>query len=296
MMTLNILHKREIEQVPSASGIEVYNDFFYVVGDNSPWLFKLDSNYTIVEKFQIASSDALINGQIAKKDKPDFEAMTLVVNGNEDELLIFGSGSKSPLRDGLVRILIGKNHEVLHFSLSELYEVIRKKGGLGKKDLNIEAATADAKNLYLFNRGKNRIIILKLKKFLKYLNGKCICPEPKILKIKLPKIGKIKSGFSGATTSPDGKSLIFTASVENTSDWVDDGEILGSFVGVIPLRKLLDQMVAKCIPIVAVDKVLKIKVESVSVSHVDALNGIHLLLVTDSDGKESELLEAVLHI
>jgi hypothetical protein len=296
MITLNILHKRELEQVPSASGIEVYNDLFYVVGDNSPWLFKLDSNYAILEKFQIAGIDALMKGQIAKKDKPDFEAMTLVTNGDENELLIFGSGSKSPLRDGMVRILIGKNHEIIHFSLSELYEVIRKKSGLGKKDLNIEAATADAKNLYLFNRGKNRIIIFKLKKFLKYLSGKSACPVPEIFKIKLPKIGKIKAGFSGASTSPDGKSLIFTASVENTSDWVDDGEILGSFVGVIPLRKLRDQMTAKCVPIMSADKVLEIKVESVSVSHVDALNGIHLLLVTDSDGKESELLEAVLHI
>ena len=52
----------------------------------------------------------------------------------------------------------------------------------------------------------------------------------------LPVYENVPSGFSGACYYHDG--IIFTASMEDTSSEISDGEILGSYVGYIPLSDI----------------------------------------------------------
>lgn len=118
-MNLELKEHRELEGIPSASGIEITENGVYIVGDNSPWLFKLDKNFQVVEKIKLFPDLNFSDSIIEKIHKPDLEALT---KGNKDGsiLLAFGSGSKSPERDIVVEIdLITKINK--EFSLIDFY-------------------------------------------------------------------------------------------------------------------------------------------------------------------------------
>ncbi|MBI2272014.1 MAG: hypothetical protein HYU69_16870 [Bacteroidetes bacterium] len=290
-MKLSVLNRHILKGIPSASGIDIIDNTIYIIGDNTPWLFKLDKQYRVVEKFRIRSAEGLKDGKIPKPLKPDFEAMTYVGSGNKQELFIFGSGSKSPQRDVLVRVSVNNPANYKTYSLETFYKTIREAIKLNAGELNIEGAVADPENLYLLNRGKNIIFKLSLTAFLEHINNGGICPVPEVFHFKLAEIKGIEAGFSGATITPDKKKILFTASVENTPNWYDDGEVLGSFVGIINLQTLTDNITPVCIPITDRGLTLKIKVESIALRHIDPTGVLHLLLITDSDGDTSELFE-----
>src|SRR5690606_28692068 len=105
-MHFEILHQKKLEKVSGASGIVKLNHDYYVVGDDSPYLFKLNNEFNIISEYQISDIPAdLETGRIPKKDKHDFETLEMV---SENEMISFGSGSKSPERDEFIRIIIGE--------------------------------------------------------------------------------------------------------------------------------------------------------------------------------------------
>jgi hypothetical protein len=227
-----------LQEVPAASGIERIGNDFYAVGDNSPWLYMLDSQYKVINKYHVSPGSPVTDEALPKNIKPDFEAITTVEFDNKKELWIFGSGSKSPSRDLLVRFDYVKNTLVKTYSLTEFYREIVSTCNLGDGMLNLEAAASSGKSLFLLNRGDNLVLQYDLKAMMDYLDGNSKCPKPLAYRVKLPQTENVQVGFSGATTSSDKENLIFTASAENTENWIDDGEILGSYVGVINLKKL----------------------------------------------------------
>lgn len=295
-MELTILNRHVLIDIPSASGIELINGEIYVIGDNTPWLFKLNKQFRVKDKFQIAAFDVLTGNEIAKKTKPDFEALTAIGSGGNQELLIFGSGSKSQHRNVLVRTNLKDPTNSKTYSVEKFYRMIREVSEVKKKELNIEAAVADSETLYLFNRGKNILFKFNLNNFLEHITLQADCPVPEIFHFKLPEINGIKAGFSGATIIPGTKKIIFTASVENTSNWIDDGELHGSFIGLIDSDTIASNSTPACIPLMTKGQIMKKKVESVAVHHIDSETMLHLLLITDNDGKTSELFEATLKV
>ena len=117
---------------------------------------------------------------------------------------------------------------------------------------------------------------------------------PHICRVPLPSLSGRTAGFSGATLLPDTESFLFTASVECSDDPIDDGEILGSFLGILDATSS-GYEVRWCEPLRDADgAVLPIKVESVTVLRREARGLCHLLMVTDSDDGDSEILEASL--
>ena len=84
---------------------------------------------------------------------------------------------------------------------------------------------------------------------------------------------------------------MFTASVENTSDWIQDGEVLGSMIGFIPVSELKDGYEPDCITLHDKGEAILLKVESIVVSGELGNGEYDCILVTDSDGGESEFLE-----
>ena len=111
-----------------------------------------------------------------------------------------------------------------------------KQGKIDQKDFNIEGATIARQELYLFNRGNNMIIQVNWPEFIDYISSpsKKKFPNFIIHKVELPSIAGVQAGFSGACTLDD-QTILFTASVEDTKNWVDDGEILGSYIGMMTL-------------------------------------------------------------
>ncbi len=272
----------------------VVGDFIYVVGDNSPWLFKLDSNFILVERIALFPElDASHDFIFPKKDKPDLEAMTVYESENGPVLLIFGSGTKSPQRDMCIEVTLGELR-VRHYSLVDFYTNLRAYTGLTLEELNIEGSEVIGDELLLLNRGINMIIRYSLVEVVGYLRHNGNCPEPTFSRITLPKIQGIEAGFSGASMLPDSDHMMFVASVENTSNWIDDGEVLGSFIGILPLNELSHSVAPLFVLISNKEEHRELKVESVAVFATNKTGCYDVLLVTDSDGAQSELLTGTL--
>ncbi|MBK5193187.1 MAG: hypothetical protein JJE07_08240 [Flavobacteriaceae bacterium] len=283
---------REILDIPSASGVSVIGSTIYVIGDNSPWLYKLNSEYAITGKIQLNPGIDLPDGIYAKKDKPDFEALATVKTEGTWKLLAFGSGSKSPQRDVLAVVAPEDLPKLKSYSLIGFYDQLKASAKLTDAELNIEAAEIIGDRLFLFNRRKNLLFEYKLSEFFNYLNKKGENPFPKIYKFSLPDISGIEAGFTGAGQLHGDQKIIFTATVEDTPNNIDDGEVLGSFIGVISLTDLQDHNRPDCIPIAVDSELLKIKVESVTMLDQTKTGEAEILMVTDSDGGLSEIINA----
>jgi len=287
----SLQNRHTLVAIPSASGMAVVGDFIYVVGDNSPWLFKLDRYFILVERIAIFPElDPSHEFIFPKKDKPDLEAMTVYQSESGPALLIFGSGTKSPQRDVCIEVTLGESLRVRHYSLVAFYTTLRAHTGLSTEELNIEGVEVIGDELLLLNRGVNLIIRYSLSDFLHCLNGEEDCPVPQITRITLPKIDGIEAGFSGAAVLPNTQHIVFVASVENTSNWIDDGEVLGSFIGILPLNQLNQSAAPECKLVSNKQEHRELKVESVAVFATNEAGCYDVLLVTDSDGAQSELL------
>jgi hypothetical protein len=279
-----------LDSVPSASGMALYEDKILAIGDNSPYLYFLNSDYTLLKKTQIVDTSDLVNGEIPKPIKPDFEAVELV---DDATLLILGSGSRLPQR-GIAVIYDLKSNEQASYDISAIYNSLLQLEVMDGFELNLEALATTSEHLYLFNRANN-VIFRYLKSELLSAIKTGIIPNdaPSVFNFTLPAINGIESGFSGATANVNGTKLIFTSSVENTDNAYDDGEVLGSFVGCIDLESQLENLEYS---IVEVNYPLKkLKIESVAIL-AELESQFELLLVTDNDGAPSEIIQATLRI
>lgn len=289
-MNCKIINRKTLPGIYSASGITLLHNHLYIIGDNVPKVYELDKQFNITS--QIPLNDFLQTNDIliAKADKPDFEALEMVDLGIGKELMILGSGSKSPQRDVLVRINILKKEVIKTYSLQKFYDRIRLTKALEGCPLNIEAIAIDGDDFFLFNRGKNLVFQYTLKAFVAYLEKHGEYTEPKVFEMKLPEINGIEAGLTGATSIPGQGKIIFTATVENTPNPIDDGEVMGSFIGLINLREPSAKPL--CVAVLENNVVLRIKIESIALGKHINPNEFEVYMVTDSDGGESEILKA----
>lgn len=279
----------ELEAVPSASGIEWIDSSFWIIGDNSPFLFKINEDYEIEKAYEIGDVSKLEKKVLNKANKADLEAMTRIEIDGEPGVFVFGSGSKDKLRN-VGQFIDLKGVVRNQFDLTLLYELLRDEAKLHEKDFNIEAATIYDKHLFLFNRGKNKVITMKTDDFIDFLFLKKEEFKVKVHTIDLPEINNVEAGFSGATSDEVNGRILFTASVENTSDWVEDGEVYGSFVGSIIPELLTDHYLPETVEIMQENEILRIKVESITILNSTSKT-TKCALITDSDGSISELLK-----
>ena len=289
-MTLDIelTHIQTLVGVPSASGIVKLEEDFYIIGDDAPYIFQVDKNFNLISKHAIYSSEKLKGHTIPKIDKPDFEAMEMI---SDTELLIFGSGSKSPERD--VCIWLDLSEEALiyqRFDIGNFYEDLRSHKIMQGYELNIEAFALKNDVCYLFNRGRDVIFSFSLPEFLDFCHKEASIPNVVTHLFSLPEIKNLKAGFSGATSFKHHPYLIFTATAEDTPNAYDDGEILGSLIGVIKINGsgLEPNVVVQPIP----NPGFPLKIESVIVDNIVSKTETDLVLVTDNDGQDSHIIRA----
>jgi hypothetical protein len=218
-----------INGLGAASGIIYLNENLYLIGDNSGFLYKYDILNKDLSKFPI-----LENAQenIIKKEKPDFEAITL----HDNKFYIFGSGSTKK-REIRVKFNL-ENNEASTKDVSDIYDKLKKKAAFTDDDLNIEGAFYFNENLYLMNRGngefsKNGIFIhnkdprAKLEQAKQFDN---VIYKP----FKLPIINNVETSFTDAIFIEN--KIYFLACAENSSSTYDDGEIYGSILGTINIE------------------------------------------------------------
>jgi len=288
-MKISVLNNIKVENIPSGSGIIRSGELYYIIGDDTQFLFTLNKDFKAISKIPLLDSVNFSEDRIIKSKKPDFEALEMI---GKNEIVVFGSGSKSPERNIFIRILLKDPMIIERYDISELYNNLRNLPILKDSELNIEATAFRNNQIFLFNRKKNLIIKFNYQDLLTYIKGERDFPEPEIRQFYLPKINGIEAGFSGATAIQDEAKIIFTASVENTDNAYDDGEILGSFIGMIDIsNNKISQFFEYCeIP----NTEANLKVESVTIEEEISSGETKIVLITDDDKGNSRLLESML--
>ncbi len=205
--------------IGAASGLVFKDNSLFIISDNSTFLYQFNISEKKLTKISLVGSS---QENILKKDKLDFEAITL--KGNK--LHIFGSGSTSKREKRITYNL--ETNAVKEKSLTKLYKILKQTTQISDEDLNIEGALFYNENLFLFQRGngensKNGVFKLNCKDNL----------DVKFTAIDLPKIQNVEATFTDAILVND--KIYFLAAVENTTSTYDDGEILGSFIGCLIL-------------------------------------------------------------
>jgi hypothetical protein len=289
-MKVSTIKRLELKDVPSASGIEHGNGFYWIIGDDSPFMFQLDQNFNLLGKVTLEKLDHAVDGVIPKLKKVDLEAILSMKWKEDSVLFLFGSGSKLPDRAAGWKINMHNPSIQERIDLLSFYELLMEETKLKENDLNIEAAVELDGKIYLLNRGKNKLISLRSDHFIEYIEGQRDDLKIKTYTIDLPKVDGIEAGFSGATVDVAENRIIFTASVENTSDWINDGQVLGSFIGIIEIDELENHYHPSTVLIAENEETLILKVESIALKYQEG-NTYDCILVTDSDGGKSELLE-----
>ncbi len=305
-MKISIIRKARLDDIASASGVEVVNGIIYILSDDSSFLYKIKHDLTLLEKISLYQTNVENLEHIAKPDKPDLECIgQFSINGFQ-HLLLLGSGSKSPQRDKGFLVKLPTNysrkHLVWEVDLSRLYALLRSDERItANGEINIEGLAFSDSKAYLVNRGnvsgiQNVVLSFSKEEFVEYVQGHMDgIPFPAIHSIALPEISGVMTGFTGVDFYDN--QFWFTCSAENTSNAYDDGKVEGSMLGKLQVEERNNgRYNEELIKLEAVTSFIDNgnlfteKVESVSVYELDQKGHYTALAVTDNDGGPSTLL------
>jgi hypothetical protein len=291
-MKIELLDFKELENYPSGSGIEFYDDKIYLVGDDAKDLLIMDKKWKKPELINLFDAPGK---KIPKEFKSDLETMTVLPVEKKPHLLILGSGSTDGRNKGLLFNL--KNNGKTWLDLTVFYNRIKAAGIAA---LNIEGIALVYDYLVLVNRGNNTYpgnhLIVTKPNFYKQQEDAPL----EILKIDFGPVSKELLGVSGLTYSDKHEDLFLTISTENTPNAVDDGVIGKSYLGVIENlyrkigREKLTIKINQLIDLPAADKKFKgYKIESVCIQS-EKDHSMKLQLVADNDTGKSFLFKTYL--
>ncbi|KQB99771.1 hypothetical protein [Pedobacter sp. Hv1] len=217
----------KIKGVGSASGLFLYQNLLYIIGDNSGYLYEYHIASEKLNRIQILPKQSQLEN-IPKKDKPDFE----VLCNYNNVLYILSSGSAAN-RNLIVEYRL-KTKEIIRHDLSKLYRRIKEVASIDDANLNIEGAIFTGNEWFLFNRGNGNTA----KNGIVKIAGNNLTAENKIefFAIVLQKTNHVIASFTDAILYKD--QIYFIAAAEDTTSTFDDGEIQGSYIGSIDRKTL----------------------------------------------------------
>ncbi len=273
---------------PSASGIEYFNNNFYVIGDDANNLLVLDSNLNETDSIPLYS---FAQKRIPKAEKPDLESILLT---SDNKLLLLGSGSLSPNRNEAWLIdPITKQKDSIR--LDTFYQRLSANG---IKEINIEGACDVLGFILLSNRGskgypKNQLILTRKNFYTNQTNA----PITVIL-AGTNTNSAIFNGISGLAYSKKSDRLIMTVSTEDTRNSMDDGAIGKSYLWIV--NNISAKLKWKALnPDKIIDlgnispQFLAQKIESVCITKEDN-KLLHLVLAADNDNGSSTIFKVVI--
>lgn len=216
----------------AGSGLIKSEDGLWAVGDDLHHLVHITLNDEVARGYRLFPGDLPEDYKERKKLKPDTEAFFEITRrGNEVVWLAIPSGSKPNRVKGAV-IRNGGKFDVRERDFSPLYDSLRGR----INELNIEGATLLNEDLVLFQRGNgserfNALIYIGIADFIEgYRKG---TTDPELFRIRRVDLGE----WDGAAiTFTDGfaheGNLIFSAAAERTDSTFDDGDVVGSVIGI----------------------------------------------------------------
>lgn len=294
-LNIELIRQAHLSDLPSASGIEYSNGITYLVGDDMRWLVSLNDAWNVTDKLALSAIDTLVNNRTPWNVKADFESIASFNFEKTQYLLVLSSGSMVGTRDSAHLIQFDDSLAFYKTNIRALYEAIKLQAGIpDSNEINIEGLAVSNTAAYLFHRGnvyENFIAEIQLDSFLNYLlSGNNIVPAIKIHPFNLPNYKEIPSGFSGACIIPDQSALLYTASLEDTDSELYDGEILGSFIGYIPLDKLHEGISYANLLKDKNELPVNKKLESIVIKSISDIKMV-ILSVSDNDDGSSDIFE-----
>ncbi|HEX9979343.1 MAG TPA: hypothetical protein VGB50_02125 [Flavobacterium sp.] len=212
--------------IGSASGLFYANNSIFVISDNGSLLYQYNTADKSLGKSILINSDVTEN--IKKKQKPDFEAFA----HDEKNYYVFGSGSTEK-RNRMVTVDRKTKNAISESDLTAIYTEMRVISNMTADDFNIEGVVKKKDTWYFLNRGNGpagRNIIFTINGNLD-TKGKITFKE-----FSLPQENNSKATFSDGVLV--GNNLYFLAAAENSNSTYLDGDVLGSWVGRIDLKKM----------------------------------------------------------
>ena len=291
-----IVRHHYFDKLPSASGVEMFQGNIYLVADDLPYLFELDTNWQIKNRYAVSGNTQIVNGRTPKNIKADFESMSLIKKGDETYMLILSSGSKKIKRDTAFLFSMKTKKVVAKKDLRPWFEKIKTKSEMSSNDeINIEGVAVSDNKIYVVHRGNvsgNFIAATSLDNFMNYLLKKSeITPDVQVYKFILPAKDGVIAGLSGACNLPGENGLLVTASLETTKDVVNDGAVLGSYLGFIPFSGM-EKGIINLTPINDGEgKMIPKKQEGVVSVYVGKTGVHHAITVCDNDDGSSDIFE-----
>lgn len=215
-----------IKGISAASGLLFAQNVLFVISDSSSFLYQYDIEKSLLLKFPLVK-DAAEN--IPKQDKLDLESITQ--HGNQ--IIILGSGSTE--KRSTMFTLDLSTDALQTQDLKPLYQKLKTVSELNDTQFNIEGAIYANETLVLFQRGNSE----------ESQNGIFIVPNNQkdnisYIPITLPTLDGIETTFTDAILVND--KIYFLACAENTASTYEDGEILGSILGIMhaPTLEIID--------------------------------------------------------
>ena len=260
------------KQIPlsSGSGITGFNHGFLIVGDDTPWMYYMDSLGVIKDSLRLSYQEGYYPGvRMDGMIKPDFESVTRL---NKNIVLVMSSGSSNPARDTSYLVNAEDKLILTKRSMGELFEAMAESAGFDDRHLlNIEGSNVAKSDLYLFNRGdfsgKNFIFIMDVSDYISWFSGLTdTIPEFETHRVNLPVFKESEMTFSSGFYAKKYKIFAFTATSEiggslGLDGVVTDGVAAGTSFGFISPDALDQDMEIPVRPIVRDGKVLPIKIE-----------------------------------
>lgn len=278
---------KKLNHYPSASGIEYFNDQFYIIGDDANDMLILDSNFKLADSINLYS---FAEKRIPKKLKADLEGITIT---KDNRLLITGSGSLSPYRNTAWLIdPVTKQKDSIR--LDTFYQRLITSG---LREINIEGICAIPGSIILSNRGskgypKNYLIFSSDE----FWNDQANSPITFVLAGSNTDTA-LFNGISGLAYAKKSDRLIVTVSTEDTRNSMDDGTIGKSYLWIIKNISARKKWKAinpdQVIDLEAIDQRFKgQKIESVCIIK-ETENFLHLVLVADNDDGGSSIFKLI---
>lgn len=280
-----------LPDVPSGSAIRAAGEgSFWIVSDDAPYLYRVSADGRALDSIRLTHLTTALH-RIPKAEKPDYEAAVLTEVDGQPCLLAFGSGSHDTVRDSMSIVPLRGEGAQGVYSLTQFYERVRKTVGIALKDWNIEGAALQGEQLLLFNRGTGHLIALSRQEFLDEVLSRGSNPASvTAARVEIPSNDSFPPGLSGGTFLSD-RRLLFCASAEATKDWYADGDVLGSYIGLLDLTEPAKPRLLSFSPLVdANGKPVKDKLEGIDLVREKSGAVSEVVGVVDNDDGTSKLL------
>jgi hypothetical protein len=283
-MKITVLNSYDLK-VPAVSGMEFYEGNLWLISDNANEISICNQQGELIKVLH--ASELKIN-QLPKKDKSDFEASSIIYFNQKPYLLVLGSGSTELNRNQAK--LFALNSTLTHqFDLLPFYAQIRQQFEIELKDWNIEALACFEERLFFFNRGTNMLFEVNQTVFFDFLEQKSKQLVCNSYQLNLGQLNGFNLGISGATVDNFG-TFYCTASAENTSDWYNDGEIIGSAISSFKISDLHKKMKLHFEPFTINESLSPVKLEAICQTNEKN----RFFVASDNDGEASRLYEILI--